>query len=136
MSTVFTVHCRFSEDGSATLLGRVTSRDGTGAVQSSGRKLLKQADLSSVTWKVFDLSSAAPDTAIVSATLTIASVIFDTLQTDWDVDTTGYTFKYDVASTVFTEGGHEYQAEVKFTTTGGTVAWGRWKGRAEPVRSS
>jgi hypothetical protein len=128
---------KFSEDGSATLLGRVTARDGTGTQMASGRNLLKQADLSSISISIFDLSSDTPTTAVSGPTvLTISSVIFDTLQTTWDVDSIGFNFKTDIASTVFSTGDHVYRAIVKWTTTGSTVAWGRWTGPAIGVQTS
>lgn len=134
MSTIYTIGATFREDGTATLLARVTARDGTGATQASGRKLLKQADLSAIAIKVFNV--ADPSTAVLDTALTIANVIFDTLQTDWDADSTGYNFKTTLASTVLATGGALYRAEVKFTTTGGTIAWAVWQGQAEPVFSS
>lgn len=140
MPTYHTIYGKFSEDGSAVLLGRVTARDGTGMQMSSGRKLLKQADFGGVggiSMSVFDLSSDTPLTAISGPTaLAVSSVVFDTLQTDWDVDGVGYNFMTTVASTVFVTSEHIYRAETKFTTSGGTVAWGRWEGPAVGVQTS
>lgn len=129
------------EDGTATVLGRVTARDGSGAatgVNGEGN-WIQQADLSSITLSVFDESSADPDTATATATLTVSSVIQDTpVSTNviWTRDTTGYNFIYDVTSTYFATGGHVYRLEFKFTTTGSAVLWGVYRGRALPLRTS
>lgn len=136
MSTLFTIKGTFNEDGSATCLGRLTARDATGVQQPSGRKLLKQADTSTVSVAVFDLQSSTPDTVTYSASLTVSAVIFDTLQTDWDVDSVGYNFKHTIPTTAFPTGGHVHRAEYKITTTGGTVMWARYEGPAVPVSTS
>jgi hypothetical protein len=121
MPTILNTEARVNEDGSATLLGIITARDGTGAVQASGRKLIKQADLSAIVCNVYDQADLS--TAVVSPTVTISSVIFDTMQADWDGDSRGYNFKLTLAATAFPTGGRTYEVELKFTTTGSTVAW-------------
>jgi hypothetical protein len=134
MATVFSKTVRWWEDGSATLYARITARDGTGTLQSDGTRLLKQADLSALSVKVFDTSSEAVET--YTATLTISSVVFDTLQTDWDEDSTGYNFRAELPTTAFPTGGRNYQAEVKITTSGGGVGWVKYAGPAEAVHTS
>ena len=131
----------FSEDGSATALARVTARDATGAYTNvSGEgNWLKVADLSTITCAVYDLDSATPTTATVSPTVTVATAIQDTPVTDgkiWDVDEIGYNFIHDLASTVFSAGGHLYRIEYKFTTTGSAVGWAVFEGKAESVVTS
>jgi hypothetical protein len=134
MATIFSKSVRWWEDGSATLYARLTARDGTGTLQSDGTRLLKQADLSALSVKVFDVSGEAAET--YSATLTISSVVFDTLQTSWGEDSTGYNFLAEIPTTAFPSGGKNYQAEVKITTTGGGVGWVKYTGPAEAVHTS
>ncbi len=100
------------EDFAATLLARVTGNAGTN---------ITQASLTSITYAVYD-RSVNPVTAVNTGTLTIASVVYDTLQTTddrWDVDTTGYNFAYTFPGTLFPSGNREYRVEVKFTPTSG-----------------
>jgi len=82
---------------------------------------LTQATTSSVTWKYWDKADSG--TVIDSGSLTVSSVIFDTLQTDarWDEDATGYNFKHDVANTAMASGGKTYRFEYKLTATSGAV---------------
>jgi hypothetical protein len=137
MSAAQVWQAKVNEDGTATLLGRVTARDGTGTSVTGEGKCLKQADLSSITAKVFDLHDG---TTTYTATLTISSVVFDSLQVDaiWNLaaDSNGYNFLADLPTTAFPTGGRTYRAEAKFTTTGGTVGWGRWNLQAESVLTS
>lgn len=78
-----------------------------------------QADITSITLSVFEESSS---TAVATATLTVSSVVFNSLQTDarWTVDSTGYNFGYaTVASQVPAPG--KYRFEFKFTPASGAV---------------
>lgn len=131
----------FNEDGSATALARMTARDGSGSatgVAGEGN-WLQQADLSSITCAVYDLSSATPTVAIVSPTVTISSAILDTPVTStalWCRDTVGYNFLHDLPPTAFPTGGSMYRVEYKFTTTGGAVSWLRFQGIAVGVQTS
>jgi hypothetical protein len=139
MSAKTTIYGTWNEDGTATIQGRVIARDGTGAPVAGEGRAVKQADLSTVTIKVFNIS-ADPPTESYTATLTIASVIFDSLQTDatWvpGVDSTGFNFSVDIPASAFPTGDQKYRAEVKYTTTGGSVGWGRWQGLAVGVATS
>lgn len=105
-----------TEDGGASFLARLVGHSGSNVTQAS---------LSAITVKVFDMDSADPDTEVYSETLTISSVIFDTLQTDsrWTVDTTGYNFLHAMSATAFPTGGHNYRVEYKFTPASGQVFW-------------
>lgn len=80
---------------------RVVDRDGN---------VLVQADFSgSVIVRVFDMSSTTPSTAVFSNTVTVASVVFNSLQS-WDVDDEGYNFQTSITSNnVSWEGGHVYR---------------------------
>lgn len=80
-----------------------------------------QADLTSITRKVY-LAGVLGDTD----TLTIADVIFDTIQTGtvWTKDTTGFNFKDALSHTLFAAAG-EYRVQYTFVLTGSTqfVEW-------------
>lgn len=81
---------------------------------------LLQSDLTSITLKVYEISD--PDTEIASETLTIANVIFDTLQTDgWTIDSTGYNFRYQVPATSLPLGGAMYRFEFAFVRNPSTL---------------
>lgn len=134
-ATQFLILARWWEDGSATVFARAVARDGTGTQQDDGQKLLKAADLASVTLRVFDRSSSTPDTAVYSPSLTVSDVIFDTPLTDWG-QSGSYNFRANIPASVFTTGGSVYRVEVKFTTTGGAVGYAKFEGRAEPIAMS
>ncbi len=78
-----------------------------------------QADVSSITWSAFDVTDQ--DTVHASGTLSVSSVVFDTLQTDgrWTEDSTGYNFLHELPATTFTTSGNRYRIEHKVTTSGG-----------------
>ena len=117
------------EDGGATMMARVVTADGTNLVQ---------ADLTGASVKVYDLNAADPAATVHTATLTIASVVFDALQTDdrWSADSTGYNFRDTRAASVFTTGGHRYRVEYSFDPTSGEDFWLIFELTAQPVRSS
>lgn len=100
------------EDGGATCLARVYGNAGTA---------ITQASLSAIGCKVFDQDSTAPATAVASTSLTVASVVFDTLQTGgpWSKDATGYNFKHTLSSSWFATGNHRYRVEYKFDPASG-----------------
>ena len=124
------------EDGSAEVRARIcTSTDnGTTGIAGEGYPAL-QANLSTITYAVYDM--ADPTTATASGSVTIASAIYDTLQTNpvW-TDATGYNFLHTIGPTAFPTGGHVYQAEYKITYSGGAVGWIKITGTAEAVQTS
>lgn len=139
MATEFEVD--WNEDSHATVLARITARDGTGAATSIDGEgnFLKQADISSITCKVFDLDGDTPDTAIFTPTVTISSAVLDTPVTTnviWTKDVTGYNFQHDLANTNFPIGGRRYRVEYAVTLTGGTVFHAAFTGIAKPIRTS
>jgi len=80
------------KNGSATLVARIVGADGS---------VIQQADVSAIAYTIYrvDPNDADGDTAIdghEGVAVTVADVIFDTLQTGdlWDVDDTGYNFKH------------------------------------------
>lgn len=120
------------EDGGAAIMGRVQIHDGSNA---------QQADITSITYSVFDVTGKTPDTAISGhsgASLTVADVIFDALQTDsrWTKDTTGYNFRQNIAATAFPTGNHVYEVEYKFTPATGEVFWVKYSLPAVNIRTS
>lgn len=109
-ATVFS--CVVHEDGGATMLARIVGNAGTN---------ITIATISAITCNVYDLVLGG--TAIVSPTVTVATSVFDTVQTDaiWTADTIGYNFKHDLPATSFPVGGHTYRIEYKFTPVSGQV---------------
>lgn len=82
---------------------------------------LTQAAVSTITYQIFYSDS---DTAHTTATsLTVATVIYDTLQTDamWTRDITGYNFRHDVDNAVLVDPTRDYKFEYLFTMADGKV---------------
>ena len=98
------------EDGGATLLARVVGNDAANITQVS---------LSSITYKVFKKGTTV--NIAENSPLTIADVVFDTLQTDavWTKDSTGYNFKVATDVLELPDGNQIYVFEFKFTPTTG-----------------
>ena len=106
-----------TEDMSVTILARITGA-AVAAVQI--------VDVSTITCKVFDLSSTAPTTEIgTSPTVTVATAISDTLQTGsttrWTKDGTGYNFLHTIAATYFADPDHRYRVEYIMTPASGNA---------------
>lgn len=98
------------EDSSPVMMGRITNYSASN---------ITQASCSAITYEVTD--TTAPDTIAASGTLTISSVIYDTLQTDsiWTLDSTGYNFKWIAPASLFPLGKRTYIAEVIIDVTSG-----------------
>lgn len=79
--------------------------------------LVEIADLETITIQVFDTDVASDhaDYVALNTTLTIADVIFDTLQTDsrWTPDTTGFNFRYVLPATARPDG-HKYRVQLLY----------------------
>ena len=99
------------EDGGAALMARIVGNAGANIVQ---------ADITAISRAVFVGSTLQATTAPV-----VATVVFDTLQTDarWARDSTGYNFREAVLAAVFPDGDTIYRVEYKFTPASGEVFW-------------
>lgn len=102
------------EDSGLVILGRG---------RSPGGSYFQQADFASIKLKIFDM--ADPGSLVVpEVTLTVADVIFNSLQTNdttrWTIDTVGYNFRHVVRAAYLPLGGRRYRLEYKFTPTGST----------------
>ena len=116
------------KNGSASLLARVVGQSGADIVQ---------ADLSAVRYTVFLLDDQDPDSRTAVAnhtdiTLSVAQVIFDSLQLDplWTVDEIGYNFRHvlDVSPhPAFSIAGRNYLVEYQLTPMVGQVILVRFR---------
>lgn len=122
---------KWNEDGSAYVLARVMRKN-----SSQNLVAAQQADLTSVTRKVFLVADES--VVLGPTTLTISDVVLNSLSTGsiWTVDATGFNFIDTVPPTAFPVGDSEYRIEYKFTLTGGEVFWLLVSGTALPVLSS
>ena len=118
MSAINIIQDVVFQNGGATYLARVLGNAGTA---------ITQASLSSISCGVYDEDGATPGTAIITPTVTIASAVYDTLQTDsiWTKDTTGYNFKFSIPATGFPIADHRHRIEFKFTPASGAVFYGK-----------
>lgn len=108
------------KNGSVTNMARVTGADAADIVQ---------ADISSAVYSIHLLDDQAPDsrtavTGHAAASLTVADIIFDTLQTDdrWTEDSTGYNFRHTVdisSNQAFAVAGRRYLVEYTLTPASG-----------------
>jgi len=97
---------KVNEDSSFSVMGRVVVA-GT---------LWTQSSVSAITYKVFN----AAGVEISNGTLSVSSVVFDTLQTDgrWGVDSVGYNFRHDNDHQVLTDAGR-FRIEYEVTMLAG-----------------
>ena len=109
-----------------------------GRIQGIGATNITQASITSITCNVFDLSGDTPDTAETTPTVTVATSVYDTLQTDgmWTKDTTGYNFAFTVPASSFSTGDHTYWIEFTFQPTSGDSYTQPYCVYAAPIRSS
>jgi len=129
------VECRWRENGSATVYGLLVSRDGSGATVDGQGRYLKRADISSITYAVWDDDNLT--TAVATGIVTISSSVFDTPQTNSDDPiwkySHGFNFRHDLGPSNFPTGDHTYTVEYKITGAGGTISWARFRGVAAEV---
>ena len=95
-------------------MARVYGNDGT---------VLVQADVSSITLYVRDTMDPSTDIANSPYTLSVATVIFDTLLTDypWEEDETGHNFRYDTLGEQLPEGDKTYRFEFACSLVSGAI---------------
>ena len=133
---------RFNEDGSATLMARLCTRDGTGAASPNAWEgnlnlAADYGDPGSLVLTVYDVSVTVP-LQTYTATLTAGSVL-STLQTGGifqppnTPDAKGVNFVYDIPASAFPTGAHRYRVLVEATTNGGAVGWLVGEGYARPT---
>lgn len=126
----------FNEDGSCDVRARIMAKDATGSTASNQGEgyAVQRANLSAISLSVYDVTDEDNPTLVSGPTaLTVSDVIVDSLVTTaaiWKTDAYGYNFAYVLPPTSFPTGGHVYQAEWKFTTTGSVVAWMKVRGKA------
>ena len=104
------------EDSGASLMSRMLGTDAA---------VVTQADITSIALNIFDVTDSANPVADGSnpVTVTVADVIFDTLQTDarWSKDSTGYNFRYDTLATQVPTGATVVRFEFEITPASGQV---------------
>ena len=128
MADATDIHGTAFKNGTATLLARVVGAEGQPIVQ---------ADVSSAKYSVYLLDDQDADTRTAvtghdGVSLTVADVIFNSLQTDalWTVDATGYNFRHvlDVsANQAFAMAGRRYLVEFELTPLSGQVILVRFR---------
>jgi len=98
------------EDSAYANMARLVDRDG---------ELLTQAAVSAISLTIFTKKTGVVFAA--AAAVSVASTIFDTLQTPdiWTKDSVGYNFRHD--GNVLTDGDTWYRFEYKFTPVVGGV---------------
>lgn len=123
------------EDGGATIMARIIGNDAAN---------ITQASLTTITYSVFDLDSATPETPVSghdAQALTVANVVFNALQTgdarwaDAGGDLTGFNFLHAIAATAFPSA-HRYAIEYLFNPASGENFWHVVEAIARPVRTS
>lgn len=99
------------EGASVQIMARIYGNAGT---------VITQATISSVLVRVYDMADSAA-TYTLTASPTVASTVYDTLQTDarWTEDSTGYNFLYAIAGTAFPDPRTTYQIQITLTPTSG-----------------
>lgn len=78
------------------------------------------AAISTITYAVFDLDAVGQG-SVASGSVTVASAVYDTLQTGsgWTEDDDGFNFRFVIPYTAFPSPDRQYQVEFTFTPTSG-----------------
>jgi len=131
MPTVQDIQGEVFKNASVILLARIVGEDG-GPVT--------QATISSISYTIYELDEADPDSQTpvsghTAVSVSVANSIFDELQLDelWSVDSEGYNFKHVVdisQDQAFAQAGIQYQVRFELTPTTGQVIIARFKLRA------
>lgn len=105
-------HYTVIEDSGCSNMARVVGNDAA---------VITIATISTIKQHVFDLDATDPTVDLSNTALTVANVVFDTLQTDarWTKDSTGYNFRDDVDDTILSTGGNRYRFEYVFEPSSG-----------------
>lgn len=132
---ILVADAKFQEDGSCDIRARVVAKDATGSATNPGEGYaIKRADLSAISLSIYDITDESSPVLVAGPTaINIADVISDTLVTTsalWKADSYGYNFAHVLGPSSFPTGGNTYQAEYKFTSTGGAVSWLKVRGKA------
>lgn len=122
MADAADIHATAFKNGSLTMLGRVVGEDAQAIVQ---------ADIASAKYSVYlldddDADSRTGVSGHTNVALTVADIIFNSLQTDdlWTVDDVGYNFRHvlDVsANQAFAVAGRRYLVEFSLTPNDGQI---------------
>lgn len=128
MADASDIHGVVFKNGSATFLARVVGAQGTPITQANTASARYTASLLDEN----DPDAGAAIAGHTSVAVDVASLIFDSLQTDdlWDVDATGYNFKHvlDVSSNqAFATAGRIYRVVFELTPTNGQVILVRFR---------
>jgi hypothetical protein len=101
------------EDQDLAVMARVKGIDDQDIVQST---------ISGITMRVYDAQDDFTQVG-ATATLTVAQVVFDTLQTSngWTKDSNGYNFRYVISGAYFPTGNRDYWVEFEFTPATGSA---------------
>ena len=128
MADAADIHGTAFKNGSVTLLARLVGGDGANIVQ---------ADIAAAKYSVYllddqDADSRTAVTGHADVSLTVAELIFNTLQNDalWTVDETGYNFRHvpDVSGNqAFTIAGRRFLVEFELTPGNGQVILVRFR---------
>jgi len=104
------------ENSGLQIMARIEGWDGA---------LITQATLTTITYYVYDLETKEQ---VATDTLTIASVVYDTAQTDsgWPYSD-GFNFATILPATCFPNGGRDYRVEVIFDPATGEDFPAVWK---------
>ncbi|NQU23631.1 MAG: hypothetical protein HQ567_20300 [Candidatus Nealsonbacteria bacterium] len=128
MADAADIHGTAFKNGSATLLARVVGADGAP---------ITQADVASASYSVYllddrDADARAAVTGHDGVALSVASIVFNSLQTDslWTVDATGYNFRHVLdasANQALPTAGRRYLVEFTLTPNSGQVILVRFR---------
>jgi len=125
MANAHATQCLVFADGTVTLLARLVGW---------AASILQQADISAITYTIYTIDAvtgaATAVTGHENVALTVADVMFDSLQTDsrWTTDSTGYNFRHtiDVTSNDAFPSAGDYRIDVVITPTTGQPFRARW----------
>ena len=128
MANAVAIDGRIFKNSTGQLMARVVG-DANAAVA--------QADIASIVYSVYTLDPDDPDDQEVidgheDVALTVADVVFDSLQTDsrWTVDSTGYNFRFEIdvsSDEAFPVRGDVYLVRAELKPTSGQVIVVEWK---------